>query len=127
MKRGNRCRQEKKDSNAAQNPLKNDGAKRCSTEPLHPSTLLSQPCPEGKNNRQKPNERSHQTMAMFEENTADPLRIRKRKHVPTVGGRPVGNTQAGLCACDEAAEENQKCRAAGGKQSESVEAPTLSL
>src|SRR5215471_15269140 len=98
MKRGNRRGQEKNNRNTAQDTLKNHSAECGSTQPLYPCALLAQPCPEGKNNRQKPDKRSHQPMTVFEEDTANPLRVWKRKHVPAVGCRPVGHTQTRLCA-----------------------------
>src|SRR5439155_15928869 len=99
MKRRDRRGQKKQNRKAAQNTLKNHGAQRAGAQPPDPAPLFSQPGPKSKDDGQEPDERGHLAMAVFEKDSAYPLREWKREHVPTVGGRPVGNTQTGFGAC----------------------------
>ena len=59
-------------------------------------------------------------MSMFKENSADPFRGGKEKHIVTKSGRPIRDGEAHALARDHAAAANEEKRCEDSEPSEAV-------
>jgi hypothetical protein len=57
----------------AQNSLQNHTDNRDHAQAADPSSVFAQPKPHGEDDREKSNQRTHQSMRVLEQNSADPF------------------------------------------------------
>ena len=115
-------RQEEEHGQPAEDALGDDGAESGRPEPFHPAARFAESQPRGEDDRQEADRARDETVTVFVEDAADPLRRREREHVPAVRGRPIGNGEARAGARDEASGEDEQYRTACDECGETVEA-----
>ena len=62
-----------RDSKTAQNSLQNHTDNRDDAQVTDPSPIFAQPKPHGEDDREKSDQRTHQSMRVLEQNSADPF------------------------------------------------------
>ena len=62
-----------RDSKTAQNSLQNHSDYRDHAQAADPSPVIAQPKPHGEDDREKSDQRTHQSMRVLEQNSADPF------------------------------------------------------
>src|SRR4051812_5218545 len=95
---------------SAENALQNNGAERAPAEIAHPTAGINSPDPDRENDGEKSDGRRDQPMSVLKENSADPSRNGKEKHVVAERRRPIGNGEANAFARDHAPAANQEER-----------------
>src|ERR1700758_3945610 len=109
------------DAKTTQNSLQNHANDGNSSQVANPSPVVAQPKPHCENNRKKSNQRTHQTMRVLKQNSADPFRNRKQKHVIAEGGRPIRHSEADVFTRHHSAAANEQKRRDAREPRETVE------
>ena len=97
--------QEKHYGQAAENALGHYRAQCSDSQHSHPLSFFGDPGPESQDQSQKSDKGRSETMAVLVEDPSHPLGNREREHIPSVGGWPVGNGQAGFSTGDKPADK----------------------
>jgi len=83
--------------------------------------MFAEPKPDSKNDGQKTNERAHQAMCVLKQNSTDPFRDWKQKHVVAERGRPIGHGEPDVFAGDHSAAANEQERRNAREPREAIE------
>ena len=110
-----------RDPKTAENSLQNDAHQGHYAQVAYPSSDFAEPKPRRQNDSQQPNERAYQAMRVLEENSADPFRDRKHKHVVAESGRPIGHREPDVFTCYHSAAANEQERGDASQPCESVQ------
>jgi len=108
------------DAQAAKDALEDDGGEDGIGEVANGAALFDAPGPEGKEDGAETDDRSHEAVGVFVEDSADPEARREEEHVVAVAVGPIGDRHAGLMRSDQATHEDQWESGGGGEEREPV-------
>jgi hypothetical protein len=110
-----------RDAQPAEHALHNDETERGKTQVAQPAPRIDPPDPDGQDDREKANRGSDEPVGVLEENSPNPLRNRKEKHVVAKSGGPIRDSETDALARDHAAAANQEKGGERGEPGETME------